>query len=91
MDAVHPGGHQVGDLVDGVGHAGLPQGGGVVPVPGQDAGELPGHGGPAQGDHALDGAAVQHGHDARLDGHLDAGDAAALQEAVEVVVDKSYF
>ena len=40
MDAVHSGGDEVGDLVDGVGHAGLPQGGGVVPVPGQDAAAL---------------------------------------------------
>ena len=55
MDAVHPGGNEVRDLVDGIGDARLPQGLGVVAVPGQQPGKLPGQGGTAHGHHALDG------------------------------------
>ena len=88
VDAVHAAGDQVGDLVDGVGDAGLTQGVGVVAVPGQDAGELAGDTGPAGGHHAQDGAFGQYRHDARLDGRVDARDAGPLQEAEEVVVVK---
>ena len=86
VDAVHAAGDQVGDLVDGVGDAGLPQGLRVVAVPGQKAGELAGDGGAAQGRHAQNGAFGQDGHDARLDGHVHSRDARALQKAEEVVV-----
>ena len=60
----------------------------MVAVLGQDAGELPGHAGPAHGHHPADGVLGQDGHDARLDGDVDAGDAGPLQEAEEVLVVK---
>ena len=60
----------------------------MVPVPGQNTGQLAGHAGTAHGNHALNGVFGQHGHNAGLNGNIDARDAAALQKAEEVLVVK---
>ena len=83
MDAVDAVGQKVGNLVDGIGDADVVHGVGFVAVFGNGPLEFDGQGGAAHGDHVFDLALVGNRHDARFDGHLDAGDFTAFAEAVK--------
>ena len=79
-------GHQIGDLLGCVRDAGLPQRRVVLTPTLQHRLHRFGHTGLAGGAHATHGFGVGDGHDARFDGHVDAGGTGLVKEPVEVGV-----
>lgn len=89
VNAVHPVGHQVDDLVDGIGNAGIPERIRIVLETLYHLGKLPGQTCAAHGDHALDLFPVGHRHNASLNGNIHAGTGSTIAEVVErIIVEK---
>ena len=89
MNAVYAVGHQIDDLVNGIGNACVPQSLGIVLEPLYHFGKLSGQAGTAHGDHTLDLFPVGHRHNAGFNGHVDTSTGCPIPEVVEgIVVEK---